>query len=117
MKRLILLLALSAAALIRAAIQPIGDVTLFFDYPTNQLSTNLTFRVYATTNLSFPLTNWTVIKTVVGTNTSVTVRVVPGQNYFAMTASNMWLESDFSNVALTPPLPRSDVNLTIQGVR
>lgn len=88
-------------------------ITLAWNYPTNELSTNLTFRLYHSTNITVPLTNWTVITNIAGTNTSVSLPVLPGAHFFALTASNFWGESDFSNVASTPPAPRSDVNLSI----
>lgn|SRR3990167_7444759 len=96
-----------------AATPPSGRVILAWDYPTNELGTNLTFRLYGSSNITTPLTNWTVLTNVVGTNLSVTVQIQPGVYFFALTASNFWMESDFSNVASTPALPRSDSKLGI----
>lgn len=88
---------------------PSGRITLAWDYPTNELGMDLTFRVYR----SGDLRNWTLLTNVVGTNATVAVQVQPGQHFFAMTASNFWGESDFSAVASTPPLPRSDSKVSI----
>jgi hypothetical protein len=93
--------------------EPKGKVTLAWDYPTNELSRDLTFLIRRSTNISIPMTNWTVIARVVGTNMQATVFVTPGVNFFVCTASNLWGESDFSNVVSMPGLPRSDVNLVI----
>lgn len=54
------------------------------------------------------------VRTVAGTNLTTTVVVAPGVNYFAIRASNFWGVSSFSDVALTPPLPRGDVKLGIK---
>jgi hypothetical protein len=92
------------------------NVTLVWDYPTKELSTNLTFRVYHTTNeldLLKPVSSWNILTNVPGTNTTLKVPANYGQNYFAVSASNFWSEA-FSSVVLTPTLPRSDVNLKVQ---
>ncbi|SRR5258705_9814621 len=86
-----------------------GRVTLEFDYPASEIP-GTTFKAYLSTNLLSP---WTHIATVVGTN-RIPLTVTPGVNFFVCTASNFWGESDFSTVASTPALPRSDVHLTIR---
>jgi hypothetical protein len=111
MRRLILLL-VTASAL--AWTPPDGRLTLEWDYPEQERSTNLTFYVYSTTNVFAPMTNWAVLTNVVGTNLSVRLQIDPGQRFFVMTASNFWGESDFSEVASTPPLPRSNANLKLR---
>lgn len=88
------------------------DISLAWDYPESE-KTNVVFRVYSSTNITIPLNQWTVITNVTGTN-FVRLKVVPGVNYFTMTASNFWGESIFSEVVSTPALPRSDVNLKVQ---
>lgn len=117
MKRFGLILAalLLGWSSLTAALTP-KNITLAWDYPTNELSTNLTFRLYGSTNIVQPMTNWILLVTIPGTNLSTVLSVVPGEHFYALTASNVFwrLESDFSNVASTPPAPRSDVNL---GVR
>ena len=109
----ILTLLLSICSL-SAATLPSGSVTLAWDYPTNELSTNLTFIVYSTTNIITPLTNWARLTNVIGTNLQSTVTIQPGQRYFVVTASNFWMESEFSNVVYTPPLPAVGSNLNIR---
>jgi len=86
---------------------PSGRVNLVWDYPTNELSPDLVFRLFHSTNITVPMTNWVVLTNVPGTSTSVSVVITPGIHFFVMTASNFWGESDFSNVASTPALPRS----------
>ncbi len=94
---------------------PIGDVTLAWD--NDKPSTNQGFKLYFSANASTPMTNWTVLTNISGLRSNATVRVVPGAAFFAITATNLWGESSFSNVASTPALPSSDGNLTITGVR
>jgi len=89
------------------------SVTLAWDYPTNQLSTNLTFRIFSTTNITQSVTNWPLYGATSGTNLSATFPIDANQRWFVMTASNWWGSSDFSTVAATPPLPRSDVSLSL----
>jgi hypothetical protein len=103
-----------AAWLCHAAL-PTGPmpVKLGWNYPTNQLSPDLVFKLYTSTNLTTPLTNWTWIGTTAGANTSMLAVIQPGAQFFVLTASNFWGESDFSNVASTPPLPAATNNLTI----
>jgi hypothetical protein len=86
-------------------------VTLEWDYPPAELN-QVTFTVYHSTDLSIPVKQWQPIGSLSGTN-RVAVSIVPGVNYFTVSASNFWAEV-FSNVASTPPLPRSDVNLRVK---
>ena len=92
------------------------DVTLAWDYPASELSTNLCFKLYHSVNPAQPLAQWTPITNVAGTNLSVTIQVDVGVHFFFLTASNWWGESDPSNVASTPLPPRSGV-LTIRRGR
>lgn len=96
-----------------AAAMPSGNVVLSWNYPTNELATNLVFKIYGTNLLNSSFSNWPVLTNATGTNLSIPIRIVPGPFFFVMTASNFWGESDFSAVASTPALPRSDVNLRI----
>ncbi len=89
------------------------NATLRWTYPTNELSTNLLFKLYSTTNISSPVSTWPLFVTVMGTNTQVTIPIVTEQRFFTMTASNWHGESVFSNVASIPPPPRSDEQLTL----
>jgi hypothetical protein len=110
MKKLILLLLLVALPSL-AALRT--NVTLVFDYPVNELSTNLTFKFYSSTNAAAPLASWTLFAAVPATNTTYTFPLQPQQRFFFVTASNYWAESDPSSVASTPVPPRSGV-LSIQ---
>jgi hypothetical protein len=90
-------------------------VVLEWNYPTNELSTNLSFTIYRGTNATQPMNTWTAITNVVGTNLSVEMAMTPGEYFFAAKTSNWWGQSSvFSNVASTPPAPRSDSILSIR---
>ncbi len=94
---------------------PTGRLVLSWDYDEGDLETNLLFTIYWSTNAGIPMTNWTVLNTVVGTN-AAKVQVKPGANFFSVTASNLWGESPFSEVASTPALPRTDSKIRITRV-
>lgn len=90
-----------------------GVITLAWDYPAAEIS-SVTFTIYKAD--SIPVVgppNWQPFASVVG-RTSLTTTVVPGPNFFICTAKNFWGEGDPSNVASTPALPRSDINLGIR---
>lgn len=114
MKRILLLFCLSSMLARSAPITNSVPVLLSWTYPTNELSTNLTFYVFSTTNASLAITNWPQLTNVVGTNTSVQFNMVPGQQFFSIRASNMWQLGDFSAVVATPFLPRNDSVLSVQ---
>jgi len=111
MKKLLTVLGL--VALVAIAAPPSGKVTLVWDYPTNEMTTNLWFNLYHSTNITVPLANWPLMTNIVGTTNLVKIQVVPGEHYFYVTASNWWAESPPSNVAATPPLPRTSSGLQI----
>ncbi len=98
---------------------PSGSVLLTWTkHPEDD--TNIVFRVYGSSSITTPLSNWAVMVAVPATNTtatnySATVSVQPGAFYFTVTASNFWGESDFSAVAVAPSLPRSDRQLKLQA--
>lgn len=84
------------------------NVTLQADYPTNAVSTDLSFNLYSSTNAALPLSSWSVLTNVTypgcmvnGTNVQVTVPIQPGNMFFYMTASNWFGESNPSNVTNT----------------
>ncbi len=122
MQKAALLLATLMAAYIFALVQastlpPAGapcSVTFAWDYQKSNMTPDLVFKLYGTSNSALPVTNWTLLTTVFGTNLQVVVDVLPGAQFFVLTASNFWGESDPSNVIATPPLPRGDVNLRIR---
>lgn len=109
-----LLIVIPAVALLAALPGQLRTtVVLFWDYPANELSTNLTFKIYSTTNAALAVSSWPVLTNKVGTNTTITLPIDAVQRYYVVTASNWWGESDFSNVAGTPPLPRDQTNLRL----
>jgi hypothetical protein len=87
------------------------EVTLAWDYRTNNLPSTV-FFVYGSETLTEP-TNWPVITVVTG-QTWATFQTVPASWFFAVTASNWWGESDFSNVLEIPEPPSSDINLRLE---
>ncbi len=115
MKIKLLSFALAVLAAVALATTPgamRSSVTLAWDpYPTNEISPELVIRIYSTTNLATPYTNWPFLVATSATNSSVTFALDAQQRWFIATASNYWGEGDFSNVASTPPLPRSDIRL------
>lgn len=78
-----------------------ADITLAWDYPTNELGTNLTFKIHSHTNVTAPPQNWAVTE-VVGTAAMVRVTMVPERRFWFVTASNFWGETPPSNIADTP---------------
>jgi hypothetical protein len=118
MKLRILLLVFAATLLpARAAVIVPGvlftNVTLAWSYPSNELSTNMVFKLYSTTNTALPMTSWPLVKMIPGPNLTTTFPMQAELRFFVMTASNFWGESTFSPVAATPPAPRFDVPLSI----
>ena len=100
------------------------QLTLEWDYPTNEVASIEMFRVYSSTNIAIPLSSWTVLASIGGTNSIVSTNgtnaicrlpftIVPAQRFFSVTASNVWFESDFSDVLSTPHLPRRDIKLKL----
>jgi hypothetical protein len=76
--------------------------------PANTPSTNFIYKIYSSTNILQPPTNWSVYATASGSVSNITLPIDANQRWFVMTASNWWGESSFSNVASTPPIPRYD---------
>src|SRR3990172_11080183 len=98
------------------------NVTLVWIYPTNApyaLDTNHffehgVFKIYSHTNLDISLPQWPVLTETAGTNRTITIPMQPQMRFFAVTFSNYWGESDFSNVVWTPPPPIGLVPLGIE---
>jgi hypothetical protein len=84
-----------------------GHLRLAWSYDTNQLSTNLAFIIYGSTNLAQPVSSWPILTNVPGTNTSCDLWLTPAQYFFVGTASNFWGETSVtSNLVVTPPAPQ-----------
>lgn len=88
-----------ASVAIAAVVPPSPTVTLSWDYPSDQLGTNLTFKIYHSTDITVPMTSWTVLTNVVGTNLSAKIPMGSGAHFFALTASNSAGESAFATVS------------------
>jgi hypothetical protein len=82
-----------------AVVPPSPTVMLSWDYPSDQLGTNITFKIYHATDINLPMTSWTVVTNVVGTNLSTKIPMGPGAHFFAMTASSPAGESGFATVS------------------
>lgn len=115
--KLLLLLILVAVSALAAgpSTSTRTNCVLTSDYPTNELSTNLWFKVYSSTNVSIPVTSWPLIAIVPGTNATFTLPLDFNQRFYVVKSSNSWwrAESDFSNVAGTQPVPRDVINLRL----
>lgn len=72
---------------------------------SNELSPDLAFILFTTTNLVGTNTIWTATTNISGMLTNCAVSVKPGQMYFRLIASNFWGCSDPSNVLPLPPVP------------
>ena len=107
------------AGLSWAASQLVKPVVLLWNYPTNGITDDMVFSLHSHTNsgamleewpvaTSVPVTNWysnsVCIAPVSGTNYvfSTTNMTLPGAQFFYVTASNWWGESDPSNVLGLP---------------
>jgi len=80
------------------------NVTLIADYDTNAVSADLSFNLYSTTNIALPVAQWPVVTNVLypacmvnGTNVQIILPIQPGPHFYALTASNWFGESPFSN--------------------
>lgn len=112
MKKLLPIPLIALPLLLYAAIQIPQNITLIWSQE-NPATTDITYKVYSSTNLSIPIAQWTLIKLVPGTNYQTTISVTPGRAWYSVTASNFWGETDPSNLAGTPPVPVSG-SLSIQ---
>lgn len=83
-----------------------GQVALEFDYPTNELQ-GMTFRAYATNNVTAPVITWPLLVTFISTN-RVLVTLPEGFTACAVQASNT-LGTSFFSVAAQAILPRTSV--------
>lgn len=86
-------------------------VTFTWDNDTNSVVD--AFKLYTSTDITVPITNWTLVATVSGDVRSIAISNIAAQQaWFYATASNWWGESPPSNIAGIPQ-PPSVVNLRI----
>jgi hypothetical protein len=85
------------------------SLTLTWNY--SQPDTNTFIKLYRSTDISIPLTNWNMIATVPSTTNQVVIQILPGKAFYYVTATNLWGESDPSNIDLTPAMPVKGDNL------
>lgn len=90
------------------ALPPSGNVTIAWDYAPH--GPEISFNLYQSATIFPPL--WTLV-----TNTTaqqVTVKATKQLQFFVVTAvvtTNLWLESDFSNVLSLPAQPSTGTNV------
>lgn len=89
-----------------------NTVTLSWDY--DDANPPDAFKLYSSTNLAEPFTNWTHIATLSGNVHNATVSNIAYQQcWFYVTASNWWGESLPSEIAWVPQPPSEVSNLRI----
>jgi hypothetical protein len=96
-----------------AGFPPPGTLTLTWRY--SQISTDIVFKVYSTTNLGTPISKWPVYTNL--TSRSCVIPVLPGNRFFAVSASNITtrVESPFGQCPLVlRPTPAVASNLPPQ---
>lgn len=87
-----------------------NSVSLSWDYDTNNAPD--VFKLYTSTDITTPTTNWTLVATVSGNIHNATISNIPAQQaFYYVTASNWWGESNPSNIAGTPQIPGAVSNL------
>lgn len=89
------------------------NVTLAWDYEELN-DPGLTFNLYHSGDQTAPIDSWQLLTNVPGSARSLTLSLAPGVHAFALTASNAQGESDFSNKATTPPLPKPIGSVSLQ---
>ena len=87
-----------SSALAVVIIPPTPKITLTWNYPSQQMGTNLIFKIYHTANIAMGMTKWEVLTNVIGTNLSTSIPIKDGPHFFALTALNAAGESDFATV-------------------
>ncbi len=133
MKRLCLLLLLLVSSSGAAQVAK-TNLTLKWDYPTNELGTNIEFRIWTHTNVAAPfigLSNgnyvimWPMVASFPAITNEFKLTIQPGVHFYLLTArwtqpmtnettgEVVYLESDPSNAALVYG-PRRGTNLTIR---
>lgn len=94
-----------------------------FDYPTNDYSTNITFRVHRSTDVTKTLETWEVVPvvwSVESTNADLfrvtsdkVIGATPPVTFFAISASNEW-GWVFSEVVRTAPPRATNLNVRLR---
>lgn len=121
MKKLLCLLAAVVALAVAGADRGVWReyVVLGWDYEgTNQIRIMdgvyedplMSFNLYYQTNVG-TITNWILLTNLPPTARTAKIAIAPGSYFFAVTASNWWGESVFSNVAWVNGPPSSDSRL------
>lgn len=115
MKTLILILSLLALPVFG---QLRTNLTLYFDYPAQACSTNITFHYFSSSNLSIAVSNWNWEGSQPCDLNHTTylwpVTVLPHSVWWTVCASNIEGTAFFPSAAEVPPLLRSDVFLLLK---
>lgn len=88
MKLTLSLIMLVAMALFAAQVQ--------LQWHHNNASSENTFYLIRTTNLSIPKSNWTVVAVIPGLETNYFLETEPGGYYYTLFASNRWGKSGYA---------------------
>lgn len=75
---------------------PRKKIRLEWDYPVQFQTSDLIFKVYHSTNLSQPLRLWPLLTNIPGDWRAVEVFAEHPREFFVLTASNAYGESDFA---------------------
>ena len=107
-----LVCAVAVVAFAAGTVPASKTVSFTWDYDTNSVVD--AFKLYTSTNVNAPSTNWTLIGTVSSSIRAINLsNVAPAQAWYFVTASNMWGESLPSNIVGTPQPPNAVTNLRI----
>jgi hypothetical protein len=71
-------------------------VQIGWSYPVNFETPDLVFKVYHSTDLHLPLQQWSLLTNLPGNTRSATIVADQPQEFFVMTASNSFGESNFA---------------------
>ncbi|MBC8097316.1 MAG: hypothetical protein H7Y43_16040 [Akkermansiaceae bacterium] len=75
---------------------PRKTVTIGWSFPVNFETSDLVFKVYSTTNLTFRLNEWSLMTNVPGTLRETVLPADQPRAFFVVTASNYLGESEFA---------------------
>lgn len=84
------------AEVFQAIVLPPKTVQIAWSYPANSETPDLVFKVYHSTDLGVPLSQWELLTNIPGSLRSATLPANEVREFFVMTASNYLGESNFN---------------------